>query len=381
MPLQNPFQNRYPHRAAGWFKYLFLCFINAINLTGYSQFVYVPPKHYVCYQNTSPLKIDGLLDEPDWLGAEWTDLFVDIEGDKKPVPRYETKAKMLWDTNYLYIGAFLSEPHLQGTLTERESVIFHDNDFEVFIDPDGDTHLYAELEVNALNTQWDLLLVKPYLDAESNVALDHWSYNGLRTAVHLFGTLNRPSDRDSGWSIEIAIPFDALAELGPKAKYPADREQFRLNFSRVEWQFEAVNNQYEKRTRIEDGIRKPWPEDNWVWSPQGVINMHVPTKWGFVEFTPTRVGKGNAEFHFDPDDEVRMALREVYFAEKSYYETNGTYSSKLPALKSRFRLSNGIWFMPAIAVTQSMFEATFPSVHRNALWHIRQDGRVWMTEY
>ena len=44
----------------------------------------------------------------------------------------------------------MEEPDLWGTLTARDSVIFHDNDFEVFIDPDGDTHAYYELEVNAL---------------------------------------------------------------------------------------------------------------------------------------------------------------------------------------------------------------------------------------
>jgi len=25
-------------------------------------------------------------------------------------------------------------------------------------------------------------------------------------------------------------------------------------------------------------------EDNWVWSPQHVINMHVPEQWGLVRF-------------------------------------------------------------------------------------------------
>ena len=37
-------------------------------------------------------------------------------------------------------------------LTKHDAVIFHDNDFEVFIDPDGDNHEYYELELNALNT-------------------------------------------------------------------------------------------------------------------------------------------------------------------------------------------------------------------------------------
>ena len=28
-----------------------------------------------------------------------------------------------------------------------------------------------------------------------------------------------------------------------------------------------------------------WPkEDNWVWSPQGLVDMHVPERWGVVQF-------------------------------------------------------------------------------------------------
>ena len=56
----------------------------------------------------------------------------------------------------------MEEPHVWGTLTKHDSVIFHDNDFEVFIDPNGDTLEYYEFEINALNTGWDLFLDKPY---------------------------------------------------------------------------------------------------------------------------------------------------------------------------------------------------------------------------
>ena len=49
-----------------------------------------------------------------------------------------------------------------GTLTERDSIIFHDNDFEVFVDSDSDNHQYYEIEISALNTVWDLRLVTPY---------------------------------------------------------------------------------------------------------------------------------------------------------------------------------------------------------------------------
>lgn len=43
-----------------------------------------------------------------------------------------------------------------------DCVIFQDNDFEVFINPDGDNCMYYEIEINALGQVWDLLLPKPY---------------------------------------------------------------------------------------------------------------------------------------------------------------------------------------------------------------------------
>jgi hypothetical protein len=117
------------------------------------------PRRYVSYRAASPINIDGKLDEPAWVSAAWTDAFVDIEGDSHGRPRFLTRAKMLWDDEYFYVAAEMEEPDLWGTLRERDSVIFHDNDFEIFIDPDGDTHAYYELEVNALGTPWDLLLI------------------------------------------------------------------------------------------------------------------------------------------------------------------------------------------------------------------------------
>src|SRR5262245_5882162 len=106
------------------------------------------PRGYVCYRAPSPVTIDGKLDDAAWKAAPWSDDFVDIEGDKQPKPRHRTRMKMLWDDEALYIASELDEPHVWGTLTDHDAVIFQDPDFEVFLDPDGDSHLYAELELN-----------------------------------------------------------------------------------------------------------------------------------------------------------------------------------------------------------------------------------------
>ena len=78
-----------------------------------------------------------------------------------------------------------------------------------------------------------------------------------------------------GWTVEIAFPWSAFASRAP-VKRPAAGDEWRLNFSRVEWHTDIVDGKYRKVAGQ--------PEDNWVWSPQGVINMHVPARWGYVRF-------------------------------------------------------------------------------------------------
>ncbi len=164
-----------------------------------------PPRGYVCHKAASPPRVDGRLDDAAWREAAWTDDFVDIEGGKKPRPALRTRAKMLWDDEYFYVGAELVEPQLWATLTQHDSVIFQDDDFEVFIDPNGDNHEYYEFEINALGTTWDLLVPRPYKDGGK--AVDAWEIPGLKSAVHLDGGLNVPGDTDRGWSVELAFPW------------------------------------------------------------------------------------------------------------------------------------------------------------------------------
>ncbi|MDH4131818.1 MAG: carbohydrate-binding family 9-like protein [Gemmatimonadota bacterium] len=240
----------------------------------------VAPARYVAEAAARPIVVDGRLDDAAWGGAAWSADFTDIEGDSRPAPRWRTRVKLLWDSTALYVGAELEEPDLWATLTRRDAVIYHDNDFEVFLDPDGDGLAYFELEINALGTVWDLFLPRPYRLGGS--AVDEWDIAGLRSAVALQGTLNHPVDRDAGWTVELAIPFTALTASGVSTPAPADGTRWRVNFSRVEWDLEVIDGEYRKPTDPASG--QPRREHNWVWSPQGVVDMHRPEQWGTVEF-------------------------------------------------------------------------------------------------
>ncbi len=68
----------------------------------------ITPQGYLCRHTAAPIVVDGKLDEAAWTDAPWTSDFVDIQGDAKPKPRFRTRAKMLWDDDYLYIAAELA---------------------------------------------------------------------------------------------------------------------------------------------------------------------------------------------------------------------------------------------------------------------------------
>lgn len=218
--------------------------------------------------------VDGRVDKAFWGAASWSEDFVDIEGDLRPRPPLRTRMKMLWDDENLYIAAEMEEPRVWATLTERDSVIFHDNDIEVFLNPTRDRLRYYEFEMNALNTVWDLFLSRPYRDGGS--ADNSWDIGGLRTGVHVHGRLNDPSGESRGWSVEIVMPWAAFDRHPGGGVAPAPGETWKVNFSRVEWDLEVVDGAYRKIPGH--------PEHNWVWSPMGLIDMHLPERWGIVRF-------------------------------------------------------------------------------------------------
>ncbi|BDS12246.1 carbohydrate-binding family 9-like protein [Aureispira anguillae] len=236
------------------------------------------PKHYIVYKTKHTINLDGKPEEEDWQNASFTEPFIDIEGIK--VPQYKTQVKMLWDDQYLYLYAEMEEPHIWGDITNHDAIIFYNNDFEVFIDPTDDTYNYTEIEVNALNTTWDLRLDKPY--RFGGKANDYYEIEGLKTAVEIAGTINDPSDMDQYWAVEMAIPLEViLQKKRKKVKGPQAGDYWRVNFSRVQWEHSIDSGGY-SRKKV-DG--KLLPEYNWVWSNQGAINMHCPERWGYIEFT------------------------------------------------------------------------------------------------
>lgn len=266
----------------------------------------------------------------------------------------------------------MEEPHLWATIEERDAVIFQENNFEIFIDPDGDTHNYYELEINAKKTFWDLMLTQPY--RTGGRPLNAWDIKGLEIGVDLRGTLNDPSDIDEGWTLEVAIPLDVLNETSGRGQ-PEDGTQWKLNFSRVEWKTDVENGAYVKQTNTETG--RPLPEDNWVWSPQGVIDMHLPERWGIIQFSAETPGS-NVTFTHSDDMKYEWVLRELYYRQRDFRREHGEYSEDLNQLQSS-SLFDEHNIQPDVKI-QTLGNSYIMSLTTEELDHtfyIREDSRAW----
>lgn len=332
-----------------------------------------PPVYFCPRAKQAPL-LDGNIFKPFWENVPFSSDFVDISGPDFPTPRFRTRMKMCYDDENLYIAALMEGPEIWATIEKRDSVIYLDNDFEVFIDPSSSTQNYMELEINALNTQWDLMLTRPYRDGGHSVSC--WDIKGVETAVHIEGKLGDPKADNRYWSAEIRIPFaplmesyslepqpEDLARCYPPRTAPRKGEFWRMNFSRVNWQVDSAFR------KLLDEKGNVLPEDNWVWAPTGLIDIHCPEFWGFVFFTE------DGEAMEIPEDERRkLTLRKFYYAEYAWRDAHGSFCPEPE------KLGVSMPDYPVTAeVTTRLFELSCPTFDGAGAVCLRSDGYTYIS--
>ena len=248
------------------------------------------------------LTIDGKLDEAAWQNSQWSPRFVDLITGRPTM--HDTRVSVLWDDQFLYVAYKVEEPNVQAKFTVRDSPIYQENDVELFV---AGEDAYYEFEINALGTIYEGMFVWQSVYESSGIAglpeLDKtrsdvkwqpftgvgfqqhprgprwaflgWDYPGAKTAVHVNGTLNDPSDRDRGWTVELAFPWKEFAVLNmskPRSLPPQPGDVWRMDFSRF--------NQYKAPAPAEDS-------GGWALSHHGVWDSHIPECFPYVTFQAT----------------------------------------------------------------------------------------------
>lgn len=285
-----------------------------------------PLQTYFAYKTAEEIVIDGKDQEAAWSKTAWSNSFEDIEGNIKIAPLYKTRVKMIWDNNNLYIYAELQEPDIKGFLHKKDTIIYHDNDFEIFVKPDVKDQEYYEIEINAINTVMDLLMNKPYrFGGKANL---NWDLKLFKSAVYHSGTLNKSGDIDDYWAVEIKIPVTSIKRFG-EPPYIQENEIWRINFSRVQWHYDVIDGNYKKKIDTQGKDRK---EENWVWSPIGVINMHYPERWGRIKF----VTKPNEE-HIDEDFFLlEKTTWNLFYLQQFHKEDHGRFAKSVNELLQKY---------------------------------------------
>jgi hypothetical protein len=259
---------------------------------------------YQANKINTTIEIDGNINKPIWKNATWSKRFVDmVTGD---AGMYNTQTAILWNESHLYIAFKAEEPFVEAKLTERDSIIFLENDLEVFIDG-GDC--YYELEINAANTIYEVFFVWkdaytkgskfdiPAFDVHHPQAYTfggdydrsgatfwkgthlrgiRWAFTnfdmeGLETAVMIDGTLNDNSDIDKGWTLEIAIPWSSLSLLANGRSIPPQNgDIWRIFLGRFQ--------------KLMVSGKEIQPHPAMALSSHGIYDTHLPEKWSKIEF-------------------------------------------------------------------------------------------------
>lgn len=259
---------------------------------------------YKAYKINEQITIDGNIGKPIWQNATWSKRFVDmVTGD---LGMYNTQSAMLWNDTHLYFAFNAEEPFLDAKLKERDSIIFLENDLEIFIDG-GDC--YYELEVNAANTIYEVFFIwkdaylkggrfdTPQFDVHQKDAYTfggeydrtgasfwkgtnprgiRWAFTDfdmedLETAVKLDGTLNDNSDIDRGWSLEIAIPWESLNILANgRTIPPSNGDVWNMFLGRFQ--------------KLVLSGKEVQPHPAMALNSHGIYDTHMPSKWSKIEF-------------------------------------------------------------------------------------------------
>ena len=315
------------------------------------------PRQYVALRAQSPpAQIDGDITKPFWNepGVEWTEDFIDIS--TSAIPQLRTRAKIRFDDEYLYVAGHLEDSHVCSNITacchcinaSQDQVVFHGNDFEFFCDADSTTHYYKEFEGSPAGgaVYWDICLNKPYQDGgyenSSRVLGQHGfdMFPELKYQVKVLGggQLNDPSSYPLGWTTEIAFPLNKLLlNTTREGKKPKAGDFWRINFSRVQWGTKIVDGRYwmepscttcgnpSNPTQVLPGQKTC---DNWVYQKIGVIDIHVPELWAFLQLADNATTPKIQNLEWP----ARYAAHVLYYALRSYHIKFAKFTDSIPAL-------------------------------------------------
>jgi hypothetical protein len=161
-----------------------------------------------------PIKVDGLLDDEAWSGAEFARNFQRVTPTDKGQARAQTEVKVTYDDDNLYIGVVCWDPTPGKRPVEslRRDFAFGKNDnFIAFIDTYNDLTNGFAFGVSAAGAQWE--------GSQANGGLVNLDWD-----IKWHSAVKNYEDR---WVAEFGIPFRSM-------RYRGGAIEWGINFSRLD---------------------------------------------------------------------------------------------------------------------------------------------------
>jgi hypothetical protein len=209
--------------------------------------------------------------------------------------------------------------------------------------------IQSELEMNCLNTIWELILKKPYRDGYD--IMNPFNLQSTHSKVYIDGKLNDPSVKSVKWTLEVRFALQEIVQLFDQQQQRNPPQMWRMNFSRVQYHLTTTKTTKTKaiiekeKTQEKDKylifIKDPtYPkEENIVWAPTGVIDIHRPEKWGCIFFAKTfLLTKAKEEFQLfkektlDRQLFVEKILDTIFYQQRLYFQKLQKYTLSLQEL-------------------------------------------------
>lgn len=215
---------------------------------------------------TEKMSIDGKAMEPDWLQTEVRsfDHFYRVD---EPLDSQKTSFRMLWDETHLYVLFLCEDQFITARETERDGKPYLDDCAELFLIPvPAPLNMHLGFELNLYKASNDFVFLNDFYGSENGL-VKSWDPD-FEVEVSVEGSINDNSDRDRGWSMEMAIPltlFTGMEEFSPVE--PGNR-----------WTFLAIR---QDRNDAE-GNRRSTSTIFPLTEPMS--SVHVPECFGLMEF-------------------------------------------------------------------------------------------------
>jgi len=186
--------------AKPFFKSLLILCVILVNfsLNAQESTIEVPRKTYITQniKDNEPVSIDGVLDDKNWDEVPWASDFKEHDPDENTAPTFQTKFKILYDSQNLYIAirSLDDDPTLiEKRLSRRDG--FAGDRVSINIDSYYDKRTGFSFTITAAGVKGD-----EFISQNGNNWDESWN--------PIWYTATQVDDK--GWTAEVKIPFSQL---------------------------------------------------------------------------------------------------------------------------------------------------------------------------